>query len=288
MQAVDVSIDDVVVGKRHRKDLGDLGRLASSIETEGLLQPIGITGDRELVFGQRRIKAVQILGWDRIAAVVVDVSSIASGEFDENVIRKDFTTMERVAIGKTLEDQLGDRHGERTDLVEPTEEDSELSDSGHTVVEAGRTTDIVAQNVGFGSGREYDRAKKVASKGSSKLQKAVDSKEVAVSTAAKLAELPKAQQDKALAGGKEAIKDAVMPDWAKGPTPQEQAKNDPGVRWSASLHKLYVFMTSTRDHGGIAKLARKWRDKTKAEYVVELRRIRGELQKWINALEGKS
>ncbi len=36
-----VRIADIRIGARHRKDMGDLKRLADSIATEGLLQPIG-------------------------------------------------------------------------------------------------------------------------------------------------------------------------------------------------------------------------------------------------------
>jgi len=100
-----------------------------------------------------------------------------------------------------------------------------------------------------------------------------------------IAELPKAEQKKALRGGKEAIKEAIKPDWAKGPTPEEQANADPERRWCASLHKLYVFMNSTRDAGGIRALVKKWTDKGRQEYVVELKRIIGELEKWIVILE---
>ena len=41
-------IADIRIGDRHRKDLGDLSGLAESIQSEGLLQPIGVTPDRVL------------------------------------------------------------------------------------------------------------------------------------------------------------------------------------------------------------------------------------------------
>ncbi|WP_192928888.1 ParB N-terminal domain-containing protein, partial [Mycobacterium tuberculosis] len=31
-----------------------------------MLQPIGVTPDRRLVFGQRRLEAARLLGWERI------------------------------------------------------------------------------------------------------------------------------------------------------------------------------------------------------------------------------
>ena len=93
---------DVVVKKRVRNDLGELDGLMESIRLLGLLQPIGITEDMVLVFGQRRLLACQMLGHEEIEARVVDVPSIVDGEYAENEIRKDFTVSERVAIAKEL------------------------------------------------------------------------------------------------------------------------------------------------------------------------------------------
>jgi hypothetical protein len=52
-----IKIVDIVVGSRHRKDMGDLTILADSIRQEGLLQSIGVTDRLELVFGERRLLA---------------------------------------------------------------------------------------------------------------------------------------------------------------------------------------------------------------------------------------
>jgi N6-adenosine-specific RNA methylase IME4 len=95
-------ISQIKIGLRHRKDVGDLAALAASIE-KGLLQPIGVTPRMELIWGLRRLMACRdILGWETIPARVVSVASIAQGEFDENVMRKDYTPSERVALIETL------------------------------------------------------------------------------------------------------------------------------------------------------------------------------------------
>lgn len=52
---------------------------------------------------------------DRPIGHAVNVSSAAAGEHVENGLRKDSTPMERVAIGKTLEKEIGKRQGQRTD-----------------------------------------------------------------------------------------------------------------------------------------------------------------------------
>jgi len=56
------SIDSIQVGSRHRSDLGDIEALATSIEKQGLLQPITVTPDGVLVCGARRLAALRQLG----------------------------------------------------------------------------------------------------------------------------------------------------------------------------------------------------------------------------------
>lgn len=58
-QIMDLPIEKIRLGSRHRQDLGDLRELAQSIQEEGLLQPIGVTEDLELVFGERRCMTVE-------------------------------------------------------------------------------------------------------------------------------------------------------------------------------------------------------------------------------------
>jgi ParB family chromosome partitioning protein len=60
---LDVAVDSIIVGDRHRQDLGDIDALAVSIEQFGLLQPITVTPDIVLVHGERRLAAIKRLGW---------------------------------------------------------------------------------------------------------------------------------------------------------------------------------------------------------------------------------
>lgn len=117
---VKIKISEIKMGNRHRKNLGDLSILAKSIENLGLLQPIGITKEKDLVFGERRIEAVKILGWEEIETKIIDIESLVDGEYAENEVRKDFSISERVAIGTTLEKKLGERRG-RTEIEYSTE-----------------------------------------------------------------------------------------------------------------------------------------------------------------------
>ncbi|WP_052764132.1 ParB/RepB/Spo0J family partition protein [Microvirga massiliensis] len=173
----ELPIADIVVGERFRKDLGDIVLLAESIERLGLLQPIGVTQDRRLIFGERRIEAFKHLGRETIPARVLDIESILEGEFDENETRKEFTVSERVALARAIEKELEGRQGRpTTKTVEPV--------PGFV---KGHTRDLVAERVGLGSGKTYENAKTVVAKGAPELVAAVDEGKVAIKPAAEFA-----------------------------------------------------------------------------------------------------
>lgn len=96
-------IEDIRIEGRHRKDMGDIEGLARSMNELGLLHPVAVTPDNLLIAGERRILAARMLGWDVIPVHVVDLAELLSAERDENMVRKDFTPTEAVAIGRALE-----------------------------------------------------------------------------------------------------------------------------------------------------------------------------------------
>jgi N6-adenosine-specific RNA methylase IME4 len=97
------AIDDIRIGERHRKDLGDVEGLAAEMAELGLLQPIVVKPDGTLIAGERRMRAAKMLGWTHIPVNVVDLDDVVRGEFAENTCRKDFTPSELVAIGQEVE-----------------------------------------------------------------------------------------------------------------------------------------------------------------------------------------
>jgi N6-adenosine-specific RNA methylase IME4 len=107
MSGVDPSlrraVDAIVVGERHRRDMGDLAALARSIEEVGLLHPIVIRPDGALIAGARRLAAAHMLGLTEVPVTVVDLGAVVKGEHAENSFRKDFTLSEAVAVKRALE-----------------------------------------------------------------------------------------------------------------------------------------------------------------------------------------
>lgn len=100
-------VADIKVGKRHRRDLGDIAALAESLVEVGLLHPVVVTADHRLVAGARRLAAAKQLGWDEIdvtvAANLSEAATLLRAESDENTCRKDFTATEAESLASARE-----------------------------------------------------------------------------------------------------------------------------------------------------------------------------------------
>jgi ParB family transcriptional regulator, chromosome partitioning protein len=84
--------------------------LSQTIEAHGIIQPIVVRGigenQYELIAGERRWRAVQKLGWEKIPAIVkeMDDSQTASVALIENLQREELTAIEEaMAYAKLLE-----------------------------------------------------------------------------------------------------------------------------------------------------------------------------------------
>jgi ParB-like chromosome segregation protein Spo0J len=94
---LNIEIDKVKIGKRIRKDTGDLTNLKASLQKYGLINPVLITPLNELISGFRRISAARELGWKYIEVRVMDPGGrldLLELEMHENIVRKDFTVDE--------------------------------------------------------------------------------------------------------------------------------------------------------------------------------------------------
>src|ERR1039457_3539068 len=96
-------IEQIQIGFRYRKDLGDLRPLVDSIAEVGLLHPVVVTPEGRLIAGQRRLEACRLLGWMEVPVTVVDLYQAARGEAHENFVRKDLLPSEIVALKRAIE-----------------------------------------------------------------------------------------------------------------------------------------------------------------------------------------
>lgn len=107
---ISMPVARIKIGKRHRKDFGNLAALAADINERGLLHPIVIDADDRLIAGERRWRAWQLSQFRAlpIPVTVVPLADLAAGEWAENnpALRKDFLPTEAVAIKQEIEARL--------------------------------------------------------------------------------------------------------------------------------------------------------------------------------------
>ena len=111
---------------RQNFDEEALRALAGSIRTSGVMQPIivrpalGLTnGEFQLIAGERRWRAAQLVGLERIPAVIRTLDDRTAAEFAlvENLQREDLNPIERAEAFARLMNEFGMTHQEIADHV---------------------------------------------------------------------------------------------------------------------------------------------------------------------------
>lgn len=116
----------ITVPPRQRKDVGDLSNLKASIKTLGLLEPIVVTPDNQLVAGERRLRACLELQLADVPVHVLNLQGwhIPLAELEENIRRKEYTWQEQVCA-------IADVHNARTRDAAARSESWGMSDTGN-------------------------------------------------------------------------------------------------------------------------------------------------------------
>jgi ParB family chromosome partitioning protein len=94
-----IPIDAITIdGGRIREDMGDIDDLAESMRQFGMLQPVGISPDRRLSYGERRLLAAQRAGLTHVPVIIKACTEAERVlfEIEENRARKPFTPSEAV------------------------------------------------------------------------------------------------------------------------------------------------------------------------------------------------
>lgn len=92
-----IELGKIIIRKRVRKNLGDLASLMDSLRRHGLLNPVVINSQNELIAGHRRMEAAKRLGWRLIEVRIIDEqdkADLVEMEIEENTQRKNLTTDE--------------------------------------------------------------------------------------------------------------------------------------------------------------------------------------------------
>ena len=125
MTLQEVDVDQIAKNPNNpRQNVSESGidELAASIDEQGLLQPplVRPNGDGfELVHGERRIRAVESLGWDTVAVNVEELSDADALELaiTENLQREDVTPIGEARSYQMLIDEHGLTQAEAADRL---------------------------------------------------------------------------------------------------------------------------------------------------------------------------
>lgn len=218
-----LKISQINVRERTRKDYGHLKGLANSIKRVGLLQAIGVTkNDYELVFGERRLKAVKMNGDKFIDCRILDIDNILEAEEHENEFRTDLTKSEKHALAEKLEAVAAkkERRGGTGSNQYQKKKSKERQVADNSTKHKRKTSHKIAAKSGFGSDRERRRVKTVMEKGIPEVQEAMDKGDLSVSAASRIAGKPKKQQRQFIKkhtneeNGKVKLKKSAKANWA--------------------------------------------------------------------------
>lgn len=109
-----VKIAEIKVGERFRKEFVDIDELAESIKTYGQIEPIVLDENKNLIAGERRLRACLKLKLECIEAIcMAELSDLQKKEIEleENIQRKEFTWQEEVNAKKQLHELKQQLHG---------------------------------------------------------------------------------------------------------------------------------------------------------------------------------
>lgn len=295
-------VNAIRIGERDRSEMGNLDELASSITAVGLLHPIVVTENLDLVAGGRRLAAVKQLGWAEVPVTVVDLTSAADvlrAELEENTCRKPLSPLEasfaRERRAKVLAPQIQENRGGRPARAEPgipqdgiwgepkAETPSKL-DEVSTPASTRATRKVAAVGTGF-SGSSIDKVdeiRAVAEKGVAVVSIGRERREVPVPEPVREVarqQLPAlAQTGAAIEPARQAVHRAVM----------AHLEGDPEVQLAEVLKNFANACVKVRDFtildpARVAEALNSRQDRS--ERWAELDRLRAAVDDWFDRMD---
>jgi ParB-like chromosome segregation protein Spo0J len=151
----ELAVKDIKVVEQVRRDFGDIRELADSIAARGLLHPLVVTAGHRLVCGERRLRALRLLGRPTAPVHVVDnltdALAVLLAQRDENTCRKPYTPGEAVEVARQLEGLERERAKNRQRQHGGTAPGKKKNTPGNLPQVTGTTRDRVAEFVGLGA-----------------------------------------------------------------------------------------------------------------------------------------
>lgn len=289
-------IDRITVGKRVRRDYGDIDGLAESIQLNGLLHPLIVDDDGTLIAGERRLRAVRQLGLEEVPVRRwghLDAQQRREIELEENLQRLNLSTneLERSrAISRAAElaaeidkEEIRAGFARISAKTKPQQPGSlrrvseRIDIPPKTIQEADAHVAIADEFPTLGFVRKTD-AVKIARKlnGMTPEERAEAAARIRENDAATIATL--------------ADKPVPIPD----DPPEIQRATEAGQRWKAAMLDIYKRIASVNHHGGVAMATHHWLPAERKEFLHQiddtigvLTVLRNELQEVIDEQQSR-
>ena len=174
---------------RRAVDDSKVRELADSMKQVGLINPVTVNTDLELIAGAHRIAAAELLGWDEIEARVWDCDAFLSelAEIDENLMRNELHYLDEGAAYKRR-DELIDEMGVRAKAG-----NNQHTAGGVEITLPLKTTEELAAELGV-SKSTYKQAKQMARDILPEVQDAIKAADLPKTDALKIARLDHDEQ----------------------------------------------------------------------------------------------
>lgn len=191
-----INVEDVAIGTRKRRLSSKIvDNLVKSIQKVGLLHPIIIDSDNNLISGQHRLLAAKKLNYDQIEVRVANIKSNEYGdlkiELSDNCDRTKLDPFDQEALLDALKK-------ERDKIINynTTQKDTDDLDQANAL----------AREAGFSSNAQAKRLTTVSNRGTEELKQAVRDQAVTISGAVKISRLSQEEQIEAVNNIKSGIK----------------------------------------------------------------------------------
>lgn len=109
-----VKLEEIIVGERFRENYGDMEEFVASIKDKGIIQPLTVDSNMNLLAGGRRYKGATMAALPTVPVIIREfVDEIDSREIEliENIHRKDFTWAEEAKLVKNIDELYKAKHG---------------------------------------------------------------------------------------------------------------------------------------------------------------------------------
>ena len=175
MTVMNIKISDIKIGNRQRElDLDNVEKLSKQIIESGLINPITVTKDNELICGLHRLEAFKLNGETNIPAnqIQVEISDDEKAiiEWAENDARAELSLSEKSRLFEHIR-KVRDRRNKNKGIGSNQYKSAESCSSGHesaSKLELNRKKDAIrsqdAKEAGLGSGTSAERVKTVVNR----------------------------------------------------------------------------------------------------------------------------